>query len=223
MTYSIIIPVYNEKRTIPILLQKLNKLDKNIEIIIIDDGSTDGTKALLKNDKNLKVIINQYNMGKGFASLAGINSANNENIILYDGDLEVDIEDIPRLITIFERKKCDVLVGTRWISDEFFLSINYFGNVLINTLFNLLYKSNLNDVLCCVKILKKETFKSLQIKSKRFSFEAETMAKIVLNNLSIKEVQIKYSRRTVKEGKKLKLSDGWMIIWNIIKIKFNNR
>ena len=223
MTYSIIIPLYNEKRTLPILLQKLNKLDKNIEIIIIDDGSTDGTKALLKNNQNLKVIINKCNMGKGFASLAGIYSAINENIILYDGDLEVDIEDIPRLITIFEKQKCDVLVGTRWISDDFFLSINYIGNALINTLFNMLYKSNLNDVLCCVKILKKETFKSLQVKSQRFSFEAETMAKIVLNNLSIKEVQIKYSRRTVKEGKKLKLSDGWMIIWNIVKLKFNNR
>ena len=72
MTYSIIIPVYNEERSLPTLIQKLNKLDKNIEIIIIDDGSTDGTKTLLKNAQNLKIIINQYNMGKGFASLAGV-------------------------------------------------------------------------------------------------------------------------------------------------------
>ena len=82
MTYSIIIPLYNEERTLPTLLQKLNKLDKNIETIIVDDGSTDGTRALLKNDQNLKVIINKCNMGKGFASLAGIYSAKNENTLI---------------------------------------------------------------------------------------------------------------------------------------------
>jgi len=221
MTYSLIIPIYNEERTLSALLKKLDRLDDNIEIIIIDDGSNDGSDLVLANLKDYNVLRNESNIGKGASILKGVNSATNQNIILIDGDLEVDIDDIPKLITRFKTSNNDAIVGVRWKKDDDYkFEINTIGNYFINALFNLLYNSSLNDVLCCLKILDKDLFKSLDIKSKGFSIEVETMAKMVLNGLFIEEVSIQYNRRTSEEGKKLKISDSWHIIWTMIKLKY---
>ncbi len=221
MKYSLIIPIYNEIGTLPSLLKKLGNLDDNIEIIIVDDGSNDGSKNLLIKYEKLIIVRNESNLGKGLSIRKGIDLATNENIILMDGDLEIDIEDIPRLINIFEKKNIDVLTGVRWKKlGKTKFDINIFGNYLINGLFNLVYNSNFSDVLCCVKILNRNQFKSLSIQSNGFSIEVETMAKIKLRNLHILEVQVKYKRRTAKEGKKLKLTDSWVIISTIMKMKF---
>ena len=101
MTYTVIIPIYNEERTLPELLKKLEKLNKNIEIIIIDDGSDDGTQGLLSNNSKYKIIRNDSNLGKGMSVRLGADEASNQNIILMDGDLEVDIDDVPNLISTF--------------------------------------------------------------------------------------------------------------------------
>ena len=220
MTYSLIIPIYNEQRTLPALLNRLNRLDKKIEIIIIDDGSNDDSKDLLLQSDRFIIIRNKYNIGKGASIRKGVDLASNNNIIFMDGDLEVEIDEIPRLITRFENKNIDVLVGIRWKGNiNLDLDINTIGNYLINGLFNLLFKSKLNDVLCCVRILNLKQFKSLNIQSDGFSIEVETMAKLVLRGLIIDEIQIQYNRRTLKEGKKLKISDSWNIIWRMIKIR----
>lgn len=224
MSYSILIPIYNEKRTLPTLLQKVRKLNKNIEVIIIDDGSTDGTHKLLSNQKSIHVVTNELNSGKGFSIRKGIENAKNKNIILIDGDLEVDIEEIPRLIQKFENNNKKVLVGTRWNKDSNFkFEINSIGNSLINFFFNLLYKTKLNDVLCCFKIVNADFLRSLNIQSNGFEIEVETMAKIILSKISFKEININYKRRTVRQGKKIRLSDGWKILWTIIfyKLKRN--
>ena len=224
MTYSLIIPIYNEQRTLPALLNRLNRLDKKIEIIIIDDGSNDDSKDLLLQSDRFIIIRNKYNIGKGASIRKGVDLASNNNIIFMDGDLEVEIDEIPRLITRFENKNIDVLVGIRWKGNiNLDLDINTIGNYLINGLFNLLFKSKLNDVLCCVRILNLKQFKSLNIQSDGFSIEVETMAKLVLRGLIIDEIQIQYNRRTLKEGKKLKISDGWNIIFTMIKIRLLTR
>jgi len=224
MTYTLIIPIYNEKRTLPDLLKKLDKLNNEIEIIIVDDGSNDGSEILLGNLNKYKVLRNTFNIGKGASILKAIHSATNQNIILIDGDLEIDIDDIPKLITRFENNNNDVIVGVRWGKNRGFLfEINTIGNYFINYLFNLLYNSKLNDVLCCVKILDLNLFRSLNIQSEGFSIEVETMAKLVLNGLTIEEKKIQYNRRTFKEGKKLKISDSWNIIWTMIKLKFSKK
>jgi len=223
MTYSLIIPVFNEERTLPTLIEKLYELDdEKIEIIIIDDGSDDSTKEMLLENNRIISRRNKTNIGKGASIIKGVNLASNENIILFDGDLEVDVSEIPKLILKYEENNSDVLSGARWgyNSSKQNYDINLFGNYLINMTFNFLFKSNFNDVLCCIKILKLENFKSLNIKSKGFNIEVETMAKLVLNRSVIKEVEVKYKRRTTKEGKKLKLSDGWSIIWTILKLRF---
>ena len=167
------------------------------------------------------IIWNEFNLGKGASIRKGVDSASNQNIILMDGDLEVDIDDIPKLITRFENENIDALVGVRWKENsDLNFDINTLGNYLINGLFNLLFKSNLNDVLCCIKILSLNQFKSLNIQSNGFSIEVETMAKLVLRNLMVEEINIQYHRRTTEEGKKLKISDSWNIIWTMIKLKF---
>lgn len=220
MTYTLIIPIYNEERTLPTLLTKLDKLNEEFEIIIIDDGSNDNTNSILTNNNKIVIIKNETNLGKGASIRKGVNSSTNKNIILMDGDLEVNIDDIPRLINKFERINIDVLVGKRWGKNEkLILEINTIGNYIINYLFNFFYNSKLSDVLCCVKILDKHLFKSLDIQSNGFSIEIETMAKLVLRGSIIEEVNIEYARRTHKEGKKLKISDSLNIIWTMISLK----
>ena len=221
MNYSLIIPIYNEGHTLRLLLNKLNKLkNDNIEIIIIDDGSNDNTQKILSKNDLFIIINNKINIGKGASIKKGINSANNQNIILIDGDLEIDIDQIPRLIKKYEKSDKDVLTGIRWNKNSNIkLEINALGNFFINSLFNVLYRTNLNDVLCCVKILNTNLFKSLDIRSNGFSIEIETTAKLLLRNRTIEEANINYIRRSLDQGKKLKISDGWIVTWAMIKLK----
>ena len=221
MTYTLIIPIYNEGHTLPILLKKLNELkNENIEIIIIDDGSDDDTQNFLNKNDLFITLKNEINIGKGASIKKGIEFANNQNIILIDGDLEIDISQIPRLLNVYENCGKDILSGIRWNKNSNLkFEINAIGNFIINSIFNILYRTNLNDVLCCVRILNTKLLKSLNIQSNGFSIEVETMAKLILGNYTIEEVKINYSRRSLDQGKKLKFSDGWFIIWTIIKLK----
>jgi glycosyltransferase involved in cell wall biosynthesis len=221
MNYSLIIPIYNEGHTLQLLLNKLNKLNNdNIEIIIVDDGSNDNTQDILNENGLFIILKNKLNSGKGASIKKGIKSANNQNIILIDGDLEIDIDQIPTLIKEYEQSDTDVLTGIRWNKNSNIkLEINAIGNFFINSLFNLLYKTNLNDVLCCVKILNTNLLKSLDIQSNGFSIEIETMAKLMLRNRTIEEATINYIRRSFDQGKKLKISDGWIITWAMIKLR----
>lgn len=221
MTYSLIIPIYNEERTLLCLLKKIEKLDRKIQIIIVNDGSTDSTASILKKYTNIKIITNESNRGKGASIKEGLKSAINQNIILIDGDLEIDVNHIPKLIEIFEKNGNKVLAGIRWEKNKNFkFEINTFGNLFINGLFNFLYNSKLNDVLCCLRIINKDLLKSLNIQSNGFSIEVETMAKAITGGIPIEEINIDYERRTKKEGKKLKFSDGWKIIWTMILFRF---
>jgi dolichol-phosphate mannosyltransferase len=222
MSYSLIIPIFNEDRTLKKLLNKLDRISQKIEVIIVDDGSTDKTKKILQTHSKSKIIIiiNEINRGKGFAIRAGVKKASKENIILFDGDLELNIEEIPKLITCYENFKCDALVGNRWgINNNSIFNFNIFGNQLVNYLFNILFSSKYNDVLCCAKILEKKLFKNLEIKSNGFSFEIETMAKLAKKKLKIKEINIRYNRRTINEGKKIKTSHIWIILFTMFKVK----
>ena len=216
MSYSLIIPIFNEGRTLKKLLNKLDCISTKIEIILVDDGSTDETKNILqtRSKSNFIIIINDINRGKGFAIRKGVKKASKENIILFDGDLELNLEEIPKLVALYEDSKCDALVGTRWGKDN-----NNIGNQIINYIFNILFNSNYNDVLCCAKILEKKLFKALEIKSDGFSLEIETMAKLAKKKSKIEEINLEYNRRTVNEGKKIKPSHIWIILFTMFKVK----
>ena len=149
MNYSLIIPIYNEGHTLKLLLNKLDKLNNNIEIIIIDDGSNDETKTILENQSLCKVIYNKDNYGKGFSIITGINKAQNDNIILMDGDLEIDLSCVGSLTSRFELFKNHVVIGNRWNNDDLNININTYGNYFFNLIFNFLYDTKIKDILCC--------------------------------------------------------------------------
>ena len=223
MSYTLIIPIYNEIKTLNKLFKQLDTLDVSIEIILIDDGSNDGSEKILENYciKNKAVLIrNNSNSGKGFSIKKGLEKATNSNIILADGDIEIDIKEIPSLIKKFDNNDNNILTGVRsstFVSGK--KTINDYGNFFINKIFNIFYKTELKDILCCLKIINKNLIKSLDLQSHRFSIEVEIMAKLVLKNVNILEIDINYQRRTQRQGKKLKISDGLDIVWMMIKIK----
>lgn len=223
MDYSLIIPIYNEDKTLNSLLSQLKKFDNNIEIIIINDGSTDTTKSILEKQNNIIVFHNEINKGKGFSIIKGVGLSSRNNIILMDGDLEIDLKSIHNLIKEFEKHNDQVITGKRWNEESNAgLGINTYGNHLINYLFNFLYDTKLTDVLCCVKIIKKDLLESIQLKSIGFNIEMEIMSKLVIRNINIREKNVIYNRRSNEKGKKLKLSDGWGIVYEMFKNKFNN-
>jgi len=222
MSYSIIIPVYNEIFTLPKLIKNLQKLDNDIQIIIVDDGSDDGSdKILKKHAKKIDIIQNESNLGKGSSIVLGVEIARNQNIILIDGDLEIEIDCIPNLIVEYEKNNYTTLIGYRWDNkDGINFELNRFGNYIINSLFNLLYFSSIKDVLCCVRIIKSDLIRSLNLNSKRFSIEVETLGKLVLHKKKIIQSKVHYNRRTKQQGKKLKMSDAWRIITVMLYNKF---
>ena len=214
MNYSLIIPVYNEQKTLPKLLKKLNSFNKIIEIIFIDDGSTDKTNEILKaNALRFKLIVNKKNLGKGASIRKGILAATKKNIFFFDGDLEIDTASIPKLIENFEFNNYDAMLGIRWERFEFkSIGINRIGNFLINEIFNLVHKTNFSDILCCVKIIKSDILKSFKLNSNNFEIESEIMSYISLKNLNYFEQKVHYTRRNSSQGKKLRYSDTWSIL-----------
>jgi glycosyltransferase involved in cell wall biosynthesis len=222
MSYSIIIPVYNEIFTLPRLVKNLRKLNNDIQIILVDDGSDDGSDEILKKHaKRIDIIRNETNLGKGSSIVSGLEFVKNQNIILIDGDLEIEIDCIPKLIVEYEKNNYSTLIGYRWDDkDGINFELNRLGNYIINSLFNVLYFSSIKDVLCCVRIIRSDLIKSLNLKSKRFSIEVETLAKLVLFKKKIIQSRVGYNRRTMEQGKKLKMSDGWRIITVMLYYKF---
>ena len=221
MSYSLIIPIYNEEKRLPQLLKELELLSYNLEVILINDGSTDETKSILDDQKLFKTLHKTKNRGKGSALISGYKIANQENIIFMDADLEISTSEIPKMIKEFEENNLDALVGTRWEKIGKFSDLHFLGNFFINVFFNFLFKSNFTDILCCLKIMKSHCLEKMKFNSNGFGIESEIMAKIILNELSFMEKKVLYKRRSKSEGKKLKYSDALVILTTIIKNRFN--
>ncbi len=221
MNYTLIIPIYNEVATLYQLIKILDLLPDNIEIIIVNDGSDDGTDELLNDISTLIIIKNDKNRGKGYSIRKGLEYASSENIILADGDLEIDIAQIPHILKNYETLEKSVLVGTRWsdIKLKDLTTLNDFGNYILNQIFNIIYRTDFNDILCCLKIMSINTIKGLNLTKNDFSIESELMAKLALKKIPTREVIVDYKRRSIKQGKKLKMINGWDILLTIIETK----
>ena len=224
MKVSVIIPCYNEEKTIEKIISKVKaNLVQPYEIIIINDGSTDQTKHILENKlkKDLKKIIhNNKNSGKGFSIKKGIEVASGDIIIIQDADLEYDPIDYEKLIQPISEGLADVVYGSRFIGSEK-KRVLYFwhmvGNRFLTLLSNMFTNLNLTDMEVCYKVFKAEILKNVKLKEKRFGFEPEITAKISKLNLKIYEVGIRYYGRTYNEGKKITWKDGFSAIRCIIK------
>ena len=224
---SIVIPIYNERETLETLIAKVNAVDYDKEIILIDDFSTDGTREILNKYENkvgFKVLYHNHNQGKGAALRTGFSSVNGDIIIIQDADLEYNPADYGTLIEPIMDGRADVVYGSRFLGGPhrvlfFWHSI---GNMVLTTLSNMLTNVNLTDMETGYKVFTKKVNDTLTFKCNRFGFEPEFTAKVAKNNFRIYEVPISYNGRDYSEGKKITWKDGVAAIWYIIKFKFTN-
>jgi len=219
---SVIVPVYNEAKTIRQILEKINSVDIDKEIIVVDDGSSDGTDRVLREvqHNNLKVIHHTSNRGKGAAFLTGLSNAEGELVIIQDADLEYDPNDYFQLTGAINAINVDMVLGIRFKSGYHGLFFHRLGNRLLTGLLNLLFNCRLNDYASCYKLARKSTFDGLNLKAAGFNIDAEIICNALKRNIRIKEVPISYHPRTYGEGKKIRWGDGVWAIFYILKYRF---
>ena len=227
MKLSIIIPVYNEVKTIIKIVKKIKTQSiKNLEIIIVDDCSTDGTKEILKEKLNKQVksvLYHKKNRGKGAAIITGRKKLTGDIVIIQDADLEYDPKDYKKLIQPIINKKSKVVYGTRVKKNNRYNSKNFislsriFFNHILTIFSNILNNQNLSDAHTCYKVFDAKLFKSIKLKEKDFAFCPEVTTKISKLNQKILEIPIRYKGRTKSEGKKIGLIDGIRAIFVLIK------
>lgn len=221
MKITVIIPVYNEIRTLPLILEKV-QAQKPAEIIIVDDCSTDGTKDFLSNykAKNVKLLYHSSNSGKGAAIQTGLSQATQEIILIQDADLEYDPKDYEKLLQPILSGDADVVYGSRFIGSAphrvlFFW--HYFGNKFITLLTNLFANLNLTDIETGYKVFRKEVLQSITLEEKDFRFEPEVTIKLGRKRWKFYEVGVSYYGRSYEEGKKIRWTDGFKAIFAILK------
>ena len=224
---SIVIPIYNERETLETLIAKVNAVDYDKEIILIDDFSTDGTREILskyEKKQGFKVLYHNHNQGKGAALRTGFSSVNGDIIIIQDADLEYNPADYGTLIEPIMDGRADVVYGSRFLGGPhrvlfFWHSV---GNMVLTTLSNMFTNVNLTDMETGYKVFTKKVNDTLTFKCNRFGFEPEFTAKVAKNNFRIYEVPISYNGRDYSEGKKITWKDGVAAIWYIFKFRFTN-
>jgi glycosyltransferase involved in cell wall biosynthesis len=224
MKLSIVIPCFNERETILSLLEAVRDAPiANKEIILVDDGSTDGTRELLTSLKSvdLRVIFHQQNKGKGAALRTGFSAALGDICIVQDADMEYDPQEYPLLIGPILENKADVVFGSRFQGGRPHRVVYFWhrmGNAFLTTLSNMLTDLNLSDMETCYKAFRREVIQSIDIKENRFGFEPEITAKVARNKKwRIYEVGISYYGRTYDQGKKIGWKDGMRAIYCILK------
>ena len=223
MLISVLIPCYNEKNSIEEIVSRINNLtDLEIEIIIIDDYSNDGTREILKDkikDKVSKIIFNEANFGKGYSLKKGIEAANGEIILIQDADLEYNPKEYYKLTKPIMDGNAEVVYGSRFIGGDERRILFFWhtvANKLLTLLSNMFTNLNLTDMETCYKVFKREIIKKIKLEEKGFGFDPEVTAKIAKLKPKIYEVGISYFGRTYEEGKKIGLKDAFTVLKCII-------
>jgi len=225
MKLSIIIPVYNEKKYILEVLKRVEELtldNLKKEIVIVDDGSTDGTKELLKPlAHKYKIIFHEQNQGKGAALKTGFKNSQGDIIAIQDADLEYHPSDLAKLVQPIVTGQTLVVFGSRMLGNNPIGHWRYyFGNRAISWLTNFLYKAKLTDVETCYKVFHRQVLDNIKIEHNCFGEEVEFTTKLLKNKISILELPISYSPRKFDEGKKISWRDGVKALWLLIKYRF---
>jgi glycosyltransferase involved in cell wall biosynthesis len=227
---GVVIPVYNEEKTLHLIVDKVFSRPEVAELVIINDCSTDGTwdtmQKLAKQDPRIRIFTHEVNQGKGAALRTGFHHVQSEIVIIQDADLEYDPEEYPKLLQPILMGKADVVFGSRFLGSGMHRVLYYWhflGNQFLTQLSNMFTNLNLTDMETCYKVFRKEVLKKIQIEENRFGFEPEITAKVAKMRVPIYEVSISYYGRTYEEGKKIGWRDGFRAIWCILKYNLFRR
>jgi len=227
MNLSVIIPVYNEVQNINTIIKRVQDTKLATEIVIVDDGSKDGTREVLQKmdgKKKVHVILHEKNQGKGAAVVTGMKAAQGDILLIQDADLEYDPRDYPTLLKPIQEGVADVVYGSRFLGGPHRVTMfwHQVANKLLTLMTNILYDSILTDMETGYKVFRREVIAGMTIKAKRFNFEPEFTAKILKRKHRIYEVPISFNPRDYTEGKKIKLHDAFEAVWTLIKYRFMN-
>lgn len=224
MLLTIIVPVYNEERTVVKVLERLANLSLGIkkEIIIVNDGSTDNSRNLIENfikehKKSEFKLMNKENGGKGSALRMGINAAKGDIVTIQDADLEYNPKEYKRLIMPIIQGDADVVYGSRFmLKHKPVYRIYFWGNKLLTFLTKILYNAKITDMETCYKVFRRDVIKNLGLKSDKFDIEPEITAKVLNKHIKILEIPISYKPRLIEEGKKIGWKDGISAVYSLI-------
>ena len=224
-TLSVIVPVFNERSTVAEIVRRMRSVELPVEreIVVVDDGSDDGTGAVLTQlrDSTVRVIAHPQNRGKGAAIRTGLESATGDLVLVQDADLEYDPEDWPRLLAPVLKGRARVVYGSRFTGERRnMLFLHWVGNRFLSLVTNVLYNSTLSDMETCYKLFDRRVLDGIQLQADRFDFEPEFTAKMLRRGIRIYEVPISYAGRELSEGKKITWQDGFTALWTLVKYRF---
>ncbi len=224
MHLTVIIPVYNEVKNIQEILRRVQATKLAGEIIVVDDGSTDGTRDVLKKlngKKKVKVILHERNQGKGAAVVTGLKTAKGDILLIQDADLEYNPRDYPVLLQPIQEGVADVVYGSRFLGGPHRVTMfwHLVANKLLTFMTNVLYNTILTDMETGYKVFRRDVIDEMVIRAKRFNFEPEFTAKVLKRNHRIFEVPISFNPRDYAQGKKIKLQDAFEAVWALLKYR----
>jgi glycosyltransferase involved in cell wall biosynthesis len=226
---SVVVPVFNERNTVVEVLRRMRSVELpdgvEREIIVVDDGSSDGTRDVLKQlgDSTVRVVMHERNQGKGAAVRTGFTHATGEYILIQDADLEYDPEDWPKLLNPVLRGRARVVYGSRFTGERRnMMLLHWIGNRFLSMTTNVLFNTTLSDMETCYKLLERDLVDSLHLQSNKFDIEAEISAKVLKRGIRIYEVPISFSGREFHEGKKITWRDGFAALYTLVKYRFRD-
>ena len=223
---SVVMPVYNERETIEEIIRRVAAVPLRTELIVVDDGSRDGTRDILgtlQQELGFVLLLQERNQGKGAALRRGFANVTGDLVVIQDADLEYSPEEYPELIELICQGRADVVYGSRFLGrHRVFMFSHYLGNRVVTLLTNVLYNTMLTDMETCYKVMRSEILRDLKLESNGFGIEPEMTAKIFKRGYRVYEIPITYDGRGYEQGKKITWRDGVVALWVLLKYRFRD-